>query len=219
MDDDLRDRLSAIDPCPSAVPVHRVDGPHARALLEGIMSTPVDDRSANPGAAADPAAPVRRPRRWLPAALAGAAVAAAVTGVVAVGAINGKDAKPAAPPAAAPAAKTQLALKLPEGNSMASCVMFDVQILGQAPVAFGGTVSELTESSVTLDVDRWYRGGPADQVVLSIPSQQTSAALDGVDFVKGQRYLVTATEGTVNGCGFSGPATPEFEASFQQAFA
>ncbi len=38
-------------------------------------------------------------------------------------------------------------------------------------------------------------------------------------FRVGERYLVTATDGTVNGCGFSGPATPELERAFEEAFA
>lgn len=216
MDEDLRDGLSRIDPCPPATPVHSVDGPHARSLLEGIMSTPIDDRSVESTAdPADPVTPIRRRPRWLPAALAGAAVAAAVTGVLAVSAVT--DSKPASPPVAAPA-KTQVAMKLPDGASMASCMVFDVKVLAAVPVAFGGTVSDVTDSSVVIDVDRWYRGGSADQVVLSIPSQQTSAALDGVDFVRGQRYLVSATDGTVNGCGLSGPATADLEAAFQEAF-
>ena len=53
---------------------------------------------------------------------------------------------------------------------------------------------------------------------VAVPSEQTSAALDGVDFGQGQRYLLTATGGVVNGCGFSGPATPELERAFDEAF-
>lgn len=224
-DDELRDRLGRTDPCPITVAVHRIDGPHARALLEGIMTTPVDDdrsldgdTSADPAAGPDrlgqPARPMRR--RWLPAALVGAAVAAAVTGVVAVGALTGDDTQRQSRPA--PAAKTQTSLKLPAGSAMSSCMIFDVKVLAEMPVAFGGTAADVTSSSVVIDVDRWYRGGSAQQVVVSIPPENTSAALDGVDFVKGQRYLVTATDGMVNGCGFSGPATPELETAFRQAF-
>jgi hypothetical protein len=40
-----------------------------------------------------------------------------------------------------------------------------------------------------------------------------------VEVVDGQRYLLTATDGTVNGCGFIGPASPELEHAFAQAFA
>ena len=44
------------------------------------------------------------------------------------------------------------------------------------------------------------------------------AALDGVDFVVGTRYLVTAVDGVVTSCGLSGPATPEFEQIFTDVF-
>jgi hypothetical protein len=45
------------------------------------------------------------------------------------------------------------------------------------------------------------------------------ALIDGFDFEVGQQYLITAAEGTVNFCGYSGPATPELTAAFDQAFA
>jgi hypothetical protein len=40
----------------------------------------------------------------------------------------------------------------------------------------------------------------------------------GVEFADGQTYLVTATDGTVNGCGYSGLATPELQSAFDSAF-
>ncbi len=85
------------------------------------------------------------------------------------------------------------------------------------PVALAGTVTEVQPEQVTVDVDRWYRGGDADVVTIAVQSGN-SVALDGVDFRQGERYLITATDGTVNGCGFSGPATPDLEQAFDQAF-
>jgi len=35
--------------------------------------------------------------------------------------------------------------------------------------------------------------------------------------VVGQKYLITAAEGNVNFCGYSGPATPELTAAFDAA--
>lgn len=101
---------------------------------------------------------------------------------------------------------------------MGSCVAFDVAILREMPVAFGGTVVATSAGSVTLDVDRWYKGGSADQVTIATPDGTTSVALDGVEFTQGARYLVTATDGNVNTCGFSGPATAELEKAFAEAF-
>jgi hypothetical protein len=98
-----------------------------------------------------------------------------------------------------------------------SCVQFDVQFLREMPVALAGTVTALHPGQVTLDVDRWYRGGSADRVTIAV-QVNNSAALDGVDFREGERYLLTATDGTVNGCGFSGPASAELESAFTEAF-
>jgi hypothetical protein len=113
-------------------------------------------------------------------------------------------------------APTTLALTAPPGDTMSSCIQFDVEFLAEMPVAFSGKATQVTGDTVTLDVDRWYRGGTADVVTVNdIPE---TVALDGVDFETGGTYLVTATDGMVNTCGFSGPATPELEAAFEQAF-
>ena len=117
------------------------------------------------------------------------------------------------------AAKTStLALSLPDGAVSSSCAQFDVAVLREMPVAFSGTVTALGGDAVTLDVDRWYKGGTAEVVTIGLPSEQSSAALDGVDFAEGERFLLTATDGTVNGCGFSGPASTELEAAYAEAF-
>jgi hypothetical protein len=84
-------------------------------------------------------------------------------------------------------------------------------------VALAGTVTALEPGQVSLDVDRWYTGGSADRVTIAVPVNN-SAALDGVDFREGERYLLTATDGTVNGCGFSGPASAELESAYGAAF-
>jgi hypothetical protein len=99
-------------------------------------------------------------------------------------------------------------------------------------MAFAGTVTAvsdrtvptLSDMTVTLRVDHWYKGGTADVVTLTTLTSHaltptTSAGVeDGVEFVQGKRYLVTATNGTVNGCGFTGEATPELEKAFAEAF-
>jgi hypothetical protein len=197
-DDELRTRLARLDPAPAGTPVDPVTSPRAREMVERAMSTPVQTARAHPAAA-------RRRRPLLLAAAAGAA-AAVVAGVLVLGG-NSED-----------EAASTLALSLPPADVAASCVMFDVQFLAQMPVALAGTVTAVEEGRVTLEVDRWYRGGTADVVTIAVPVG-SSAALDGVDFRNGERYLVTATDGTVNGCGFSGPAGAELERAFEEAFA
>lgn len=103
------------------------------------------------------------------------------------------------------------------GDPMASCLVFDVETLGDMSPALGGTVVELTDSVATLEVDRWYTGGDAE--IVEIEYTPGFEALIGTPTLEvGQRYLVTATDGVVNGCGYSGVATAEYEASFEAAF-
>lgn len=157
-------------------------------------------------AAAAPAAPRRGRRR---VALAVAAVVMA--GVAAAAATLAGGDEPASEP-------SSLRLGLPDPTVMASCLAFDVDVLRDMSPAFAGTVTSLSAEQVVLDVDRWYTGGDADRVVLDLPDGSSSAALDGVAFAEGDRYLVTAADGTVNGCGFSGPATPQLQAAYDEAF-
>ncbi len=44
------------------------------------------------------------------------------------------------------------------------------------------------------------------------------ALIEGVEFTVGGRYLVTATDGVVGGCGLSGAYSPELESLFVAAF-
>jgi hypothetical protein len=84
--------------------------------------------------------------------------------------------------------------------------------------AFAGTVVELTDTVATLEVDRWFTEGDAE--IVEIEYTPGFEALIGTPALEvGQRYLITATDGVVNGCGYSGLATPEYEAVFQRAFA
>jgi hypothetical protein len=141
-----------------------------------------------------------------------AAVAVVITGVaVAIPRLtsdSGVDDPVAAPP---------LELSLGEGDSLASCLAFDVANLAPMAVAFEGTVTAIDGESVTLTVDRWFKGGDASEVTLDAPAGM-EALIGGIDFVEGDQYLITAEAGTVNYCGFSGPSTPEMRAAFEQAF-
>jgi hypothetical protein len=203
-DDDLRARLARIDPMrPGAA--DSLPSLTAAEIEERAMQTiETDTSSPQPD---EPRAPWRRPRL-----LAAAAAAVLVLGAGAVFATSGDD------PATKAGTPSTLALALPDTNAAASCAMFDVAILRGMPVAFAGTVTDISADTVTLDVDRWYKGGSAEQVAVTVASGQNSAALDGVDFVEGKAYLVAAEDGRVSGCGLSGPASPELESAYDQAF-
>lgn len=154
--------------------------------------------------------PKSRPRRWAPA-IAGAA-SIALLGGAAYAVLGGGD------PAGGPGATvTTLALPAGSGTSMNSCLPFDAQYLRDMPVALSGTATKVDDNGVTLDVERWYKGGDADVVRLANYEVNT-VSLDGFSFEQGSRYLITATGGTVNLCGFSGPWTQDLADAFDDVF-
>jgi len=54
--------------------------------------------------------------------------------------------------------------------------------------------------------------------VLTTLSADMQALLGASDFGTGQDYLVSATDGTVNACGLTGPASPELQQVYDEAF-
>ena len=191
-DDNLRNRLAASNPTPPSETVEPIDSDRSRALMEDIMST----------ATMEPRVQPRRVRMI-------AAVAAALVVVIGGGALFGG--------LGSAGDKAPLALTANGSDSMAMCMQFDIAILQGMSPAFGGTVVELTDSVATIEVDRWFTGGDAE--VVEITYTPGFEALIGTPTLEvGQRYLITATDGVVNGCGYSGVATPEYEAAFEQAF-
>jgi hypothetical protein len=193
MGDELRDRLRRIDPMHPGVPTEAADRPPARDRLERIMSTPTppDGRPYRP--------------RLRYALAAGAAAAALTVAGVAVFA-GGSD--PAGPP---------LELSTGDPGIMASCLPVGADLLADMPVAFAGTVDSIDDERITLSVDRWYRGGDAGQVELT-GITDLNMMISVIDFRVGEQYLITATDGRINYCGFSAPATPELEALFEEAY-
>lgn len=188
-DDDLRVRLAAANPIPPSEPVDPIGSDRSRELMEDIMST-----------AASPTTGRHRAR------LAGAVAVAlvAVVGAVAVFTNLQSDSPP-------------LVLTADGGDALASCLPFDVATLAEMSPAFAGTVVEMTDSVATMEVDRWFTGGDAEIVELRY-TPGFEALIGTPSLEVGQRYLITATDGAVNGCGYSGPATPEYEAAFEEAF-
>ena len=162
-----------------------------------------------------PQAPAPRSSRsrWL---LAAAAVAAIAAGGTVVGLAVGNDSSSTS---RGPATVKTLALPGPARPGIGNtCIRFTVDILREKPVAFDGTVSAVTDHDVLLTVNHWYKGGTADEVRLS-SAQSLRVALEGtVDFTVGGRYLVTATDGTVNYCGYTAEWSADLAKAFQEAF-
>lgn len=212
-DDDLRRRLRDVDPARPGGPTASQQSPTAHDILERAMQTADRHHTSTTGttspAGTDEAAASRRRRPLLVAGLAAAAAAVVGGGLALSGVIGGDD--------GSPSRATTLELTAAGGDTMSSCIVFDVAVLAQMPTALSGTVTSVDGTTVTVEVDRWYRGGPAD--VVTVTSDQRSVSLDGVELVAGERYLLTAAEdGVVNSCGYSGPASPELESAFSQAF-
>jgi hypothetical protein len=199
-DDELRARLARLDPVPASIPVDPPTSPRAQDLLERAMLT--TEQIHEP--------PVAAPRWRRPAVLAAAAVAVVALGVAAL-LTGGGGSSPAKH-------RTTLALQAPAPPrpGMNACVRFTVDLLREKPVAFGGTVTSVSPGLVTLDVDHWYKGGSADVVTVAVPDRNT--AVGTIEMVQGKRYLVSAMDGTVVTCGYSGEATPDLEAAYAQAF-
>lgn len=153
----------------------------------------------------------QRPR-WIPAVAAAAAVSLIGVATFAVVAGNEDSPTPAGP-------QTTMHLTLPSSMAMTSCIAYSVEILADMPTAFSGQVVEVADDSVTLEVDKWYRGGDADNVELTTQNAEQVSLTGVVDFIKDKRYLVTASEtGEVNSCGFTAEWSPEMADDFEAGF-
>jgi hypothetical protein len=189
--DELRKRLAQANPVPPSHPVDPVTSDRARAMMEEIMATTMTPP------------PVQR-RTFRPAAAVAAAALAVMVGGGALLAGLGSAGEP-------------LVLTGEAGDPTAICLPFDPATLGGMSPAFAGTVVKITDSVVTLEVTRWFAGGDAS--VVEVEYTPGFEALIGTPaFAVGQSYLITAANGVVNGCGYSGLATPEYLAAFEQAF-
>lgn len=194
-DEELQQRLRRIDPT-DGMSINPVHGPRAAALMEQIMNTPLspDDEVL---------APARSPKRRSRFLLGGAAAVALLGGgAFALSAGGGGT-----------ASGTSVEYSLGAFDPMAMCLMVSEQVPAPGTLAFRGTVAEVGDATVTLDVAEWLGAGDADQVVLSL-ADAGSPALDGLEFAEGGEYLVAVTDGVVQTCGMSGPVSPELEALY-----
>jgi hypothetical protein len=205
-EDHLRDRLGRLDPTPDDVAVEPVTTPSSRARLEQIMNTP---SPTNPSAQTEGRNENPTKRRGLFVAAAAVAVVAAL-GIASI--INSDNNSEDPAETVAP-----LELEFGFNDPAASCLRIDVASLAQMTLAFGGTATSIDDDRITVEVDRWYVGGDATTVELHAQPDM-EALIAGFAFETGEEYLITATNGSVNYCGYSGPATPDYQALFDEAF-
>lgn len=192
--DDVERRLRNADPA-LAPHVYRPDGAFIDELTEATMTTTHLDTA-------------RRSRR-IPLAVAAGTLSILGLGALAFGTLGTSEDAPG----------ETIRLTLPSSTAASSCMVYSVDVLAGMPTAFSGEAVDVTDETVTVSVDTWYRGGDADTVVLAAPPTDR-VALDGLEaFVEGERYLITASEdGAVNGCGYSAAWTSEGAADFDKAF-
>lgn len=204
MDDELRHLLGRLDPSPDRVAMEEPTSPSARQRLEYIMTT-----NTSPSAHKTAPSPRRRPA-WMAGVGAAAAAAAIVVGIaVFTGGGDGEPTTAATPP---------LVLELGESNALASCIAPSADMMRTMSPAFAGTVTAVEGETVTLQVDTWYAGGDAATVALEAPAG-LEALIGGIDFRVGEQYFITAANGVVNYCGFSGPLSdPGLAALVAEAF-
>ena len=208
MSDELRDRLRRIDPMSPDVKTRSVSD--SREMMEAVMSNPTNTtpgkrrpeqthRTLRPAAATTGGSiAISRPVAWVAAAMAMVVIAA-------IALLNS-------------GGSTPLVLSAGESDpALMSCLPFSVDILDDMEVAFEGTVTNVDGDVLTLDVVKWYTGGDSERVEITAPLGM-EALIGGIPFEVGGSYLVTATNGVVNYCGFTGVATDEFRAAFEQAF-
>jgi len=200
-DDDLQARLRDADP---ALRAPSPDSAWIDILAQSTMEAPMN--------VPEPAAGTRR--TWL--LTAAAAVVVAALGFGGWTALQGDDNRAGQ----VAQEKTVMTLKGPaKPDAMAMCMRIEPTTVGQMQVAFDGTVASVDGDSVTLDVNKWYAGGDTDQVQLTQISEADWVALEGgITLEQGQRYLVTAHDGVVNGCGFTAPWSQELQDIFDQGF-
>lgn len=195
-DDDrsLREQLQRADPARGLAPLPPTWLDHR---MEQIMT----DAPLTP--AADPRRSLAM-RVWVPIAAVATAAAAAVA--IAVPLMLG-------------GAPTVEPLALPEGGGLASgsCLPVSVETLQAQEQAFAARVLSVEDDLVTFEVTERFAGDVSDRVTMP-QVDELSSDFSLVPFAVGDSYLVTATAGTVTGCGLSGADTPELRAIYADAF-
>lgn len=214
-DDPLRARLRTADPAASLSPA---DPDGVARLLEDTMSHDTDTqvperRTGTRG---------RNPLTWLVAAAAVLVIAG-----VGVFTLTGTDDDNTAPPIADDSAGSGegggggepvvISLRAPAAST-GRCMVPSAEMLSQQQVAFEGTVESIDDGTVVLTPTEFYAGDEADRVEVDAPAEQLTNLIGAVEFEVGGTYLVSATGGQVTVCGFSGPATPELQQLYADAF-
>lgn len=195
-DDDrrLRDQLRRVDPARGLAPLPPTWLGHR---MEQIMTDSTDT------ARATVAHPARRRGVWMAAAAAAVLVAGAAIVV----------------PLALGGASSTEVLASPDGGGITtgSCLPVTAEGLQSQEKAFAAQVIAVEGDRVTLEVTERFAGEVADRVEVT-QVDAIDSDFSSVPFELGESYLVAAGDGTVRGCGLSGPDSPELRAIYDAAF-
>ena len=227
-DQDLRALLAAADPA-SALPAADPAGV-ARLMEDAMSETPdIPETPETPETTESRSNHLRERSRltWIMAAAAAAVivggVAFAVTGADDDGPVTASDSPGATvdgtPETGEVATVTELALS---GDvTSAKCLTPEAapQVVAAQSLVVDATVESISGGVVTLAPTKFYAGEETDLVTVSESSGDLQKLLSGVDFVEGERYLVSATDGSVTLCGFSAVWSERLAAVYDQAFA
>jgi hypothetical protein len=214
-DPQLRALLAQSDPARSLAPAD----PRglARLLLhtqEDTVSNDLDIRTDLPQQTTE----LRRrgPLAWLVAAAAVATIAGG--GYAAVSSMQDSTTVEQAGPSTSPVDDPVVVTLQVPTTVPAKCAVPTPELLAGAEVAFAGTVTAIDGDVVTLSPTETYAGESADEIELVGLGPDIRALAGQPEFVVGGTYLVSATDGQISACGFSGVATPELQNLYDLAF-
>jgi hypothetical protein len=198
-DSELLTRLRAADPASSLPPA---DPERVAHLVEVAMS----DTSTRTPESRESGTHNRSPLTWVVAAAAVVLIAAAV----AFGLANrGHDTAPTAG-----GSVTELSYQQQGGR----CMVPNAAVLRQQTVAFRGTLTSMADGTARFDVTKWYAGGPTDVAEVATMPAALGGLVRAAHLRVGDEYLVSATDGIVTSCGFTGPARGQLQDLYDEAF-
>ncbi|MFF5303178.1 hypothetical protein ACFY5F_27755 [Streptomyces sp. NPDC013161] len=202
-DDELLARLKSADPALTAV----APPPDIDRLVEDTLNTDTALQSATTAAGIATASWGRRHLFGLAAAgllVLGGGVAGGIMANSGDGNGHSASAKTVTPAGA---------LRLTAEGGSGKCMVPGVDTLGKYPTLFEGTATSVKGSTATFHVDRWFKGGDAETVVLTSDTEVSET----LTYTEGGHYIIGAKDGFVPMCAAI-EATPEDIAKFRQAF-
>jgi hypothetical protein len=198
-DQELLTRLRVADPA-SSLPSAEPD--RVAQLLEVAMS----DTATRTPESRETGTRDRSPLTWL--------VAAAAVMLFAAAGVFGLAQRDHGSTPVVEGSVTQLGYATPAGR----CITPEVGVLQEQTVAFRGTLVSIVDGTATFDVSHWYTGGPTDLAKVTAAPPSMSELTRAADLRSGGDYLVSAADGRVTGCGFTGPATGHLQQLYDRAF-